>query len=204
MTEQHPMQPPPELFGEWLAEACRQITNGRPGDIAGIVARLAYAAGADAQLEADCEWLEQGPYGASITVNHVTEKLRAAMRPKPPSLSEQATRELDDAVMRGDCITTTEAMPALRAALKRLSELEALPMTDITVPRLTCEQAVIMSAFTGIACCKFSHLHKEVEQRLNRPVFTHEFASPDFADQVKELFRDDFLSICFTEALPDD
>jgi hypothetical protein len=31
------------------------------------------------------------------------------------------------AVMRGDCITSTGAMPLLRAALKRLAELEALP-----------------------------------------------------------------------------
>ena len=52
---------------------------------------------------------------------------RRARRPKPPSLADQATAELDDAVMRGDCITTTDAMPLLRAALKRLAELEALP-----------------------------------------------------------------------------
>lgn len=69
----HRMQPTPEQFGEWLAEACALHPTGRPGDIAGHVARRAYAAGADAELEA-CErylpsWAREG--------------LRAARRPAP-------------------------------------------------------------------------------------------------------------------------
>ena len=51
---------------------------------------------------------------------------RDAMRPNPPSIAEQAVQQLDDAVMRGDCIATTDAMPALRTALARLIELETL------------------------------------------------------------------------------
>jgi len=79
----------------------------------------AYSAGADQELEESSNWLVLNGYGEAAS------RLRATRR--PPSLAEQATAELDEAVMRGDCITTTDAMPLLRAALNRLSELEALP-----------------------------------------------------------------------------
>jgi hypothetical protein len=78
----------------------------------------ALRAAADQELEACCEWLGGSGYAGTGSA------LRAARRPKPPTLAEQATAKLDDAVMRGDCITTTDAMPSLRAALKRLAELE--------------------------------------------------------------------------------
>jgi hypothetical protein len=89
MTE-HPMQPTPEKFGEWLAEACRRWPSGRPGDIAGVVARAAYAAGADAQLEACEKWV-----GLSMP-NRYVESLHAAMRPKPPSLKQKALTDLSE------------------------------------------------------------------------------------------------------------
>jgi len=92
MTEQpiHPMQPSAEQFGEWLAEARRQWPGGQPGDIAGIVARLAYAAGADAELEECVSFL------AAQGWDHIPGDLRAARRPKPPSLKEQALKLVTD------------------------------------------------------------------------------------------------------------
>lgn len=79
--------------------------------------------GADQELEACCEWMRgsQTPF----MPNQAVDFLYAARRPKSRTLAEQTTAELDDAVMRGDCITTTDAMPLLRAALNRLAELEA-------------------------------------------------------------------------------
>tara|TARA_R110000868_G_scaffold53839_1_gene168894 strand:+ start:332 stop:631 length:300 start_codon:yes stop_codon:yes gene_type:complete len=41
-------------------------------------------------------------------------------RPKPPRLKEQALAALDDAIMRGDCITISDALPTLRRALEAL------------------------------------------------------------------------------------
>ena len=43
-----------------------------------------------------------------------------AVRPKPPSLKEQALAALDDAIMRGDCITISDALPTIRLALEAL------------------------------------------------------------------------------------
>lgn len=62
--------------------------------------------------------------------------------------------------------------------------------------RLTKEQAVIITGYTGIMTCnKFSDFHEEVEKRMGRPVWTHEMGDKVFFNQIKELFREDFLSL---------
>jgi hypothetical protein len=59
--------------------------------------------------------------------------------------------------------------------------------------QLTLEQAVVLSGFTGVLMCRFDHVHRDVEKRLNRPVWTHEFADQEFVDQLKKVYRDDFM-----------
>ena len=97
--QQHPITPPPELsdeqVGEWLIDdgypwdpseqAVITITTNRLKN----VARQAYQAGADQELEACCEVLD------NLNDGFWSEKLRAARRPKPPSLKEQAYAALD-------------------------------------------------------------------------------------------------------------
>lgn len=60
--------------------------------------------------------------------------------------------------------------------------------------KFTKEQAIIVSAYTGVMACNFSDMHGEVEKRLGRPVFTHEF--PALSEKIRELFREDFISMC--------
>jgi hypothetical protein len=110
-----PITPPPELVQQWFDDALNAWADPQH-----YVAARAAQWGAAQELEACCEWFIR-----DWTDIETADKLRAARRPKPLSLAEQATAQLDDAVMRGDCITTTDAMPLLRAALKRLAELEA-------------------------------------------------------------------------------
>ena len=91
MTQQHPITPPPELVQQWreapefsALSPCVMVTvtNTKLQDIATQAAQW----GSDQELEACCDWVETecpgygGPY----------EKLRAARRPKPPNLKEQA------------------------------------------------------------------------------------------------------------------
>ncbi len=141
----HPVKVPPELLQQWRVAAASSTAASQLGTAHArqdhFIEYIADRAGqwgwdqrehevqeqADQELEAVEHWLITGPYGASIAGSAPTliADLRAAMRPKPPTLAEQAKAELDDAVMRGDCITTTDAMPSLRAALNRLAELEA-------------------------------------------------------------------------------
>jgi hypothetical protein len=40
----------------------------------------------------------------------------------------------------------------------------------------------------------FNIFHKYVEEKLGRPIFTHEFAA--LADEIKERAKDDFIKLC--------
>jgi hypothetical protein len=93
MTQQHLITPPPELVQEWreapefsALSPCVivTVTTTKLQDIATQGARW----GADQELEACCEWLQDPD------LNVDTYKLRAARRPKPPSLKEQALEAL--------------------------------------------------------------------------------------------------------------
>lgn len=62
--------------------------------------------------------------------------------------------------------------------------------------KLTKEQAIIISGYTGVMCCAFNLLHEDVERRLGRSVFIHEFGSAGLGDTVSQLYRADFLALC--------
>jgi predicted HD phosphohydrolase len=81
MTNQHPITPPYELIEEWI----KQFKGDHPIYIATQAAQW----GADQELEACCLLLDNGEYAASYGCHDGTS-LRAARRPKPPSLKEQA------------------------------------------------------------------------------------------------------------------
>ncbi len=120
----HPITSPLELsdeqVGEWLIDdgypwdpseqAVITITTNRLKN----VARQAFQAGADQELEACCEWLRFN----SLFAGDV-EKLRAARRSKPPSLKEQALEILNDA-HRGDL--GDNEIATLRRALEQLDD----------------------------------------------------------------------------------
>ena len=92
------MEPTPDQCLEWIALGFKKYAvnfpdgDGPPiGVIAPEVARLAYAAGADAELEACCEWtVEHAPSNSSGAREWAAEQLRFARRPKPTSLKQQA------------------------------------------------------------------------------------------------------------------
>jgi len=67
--------------------------------------------------------------------------------------------------------------------------------TGSGIPRLTKEQAVIISGFTGYLCCDFGDMHAEIEKRLGHPVWTHEI--PTIMDsEIHPAFKDDFIALC--------
>ena len=76
-------------------------------------------AAADAELKACCEWLEQNCGRWEIPAS-----LRAARRPKPPTLAEQAL-EVFEALICDNAAGLDVGI--IRAALERLTELETLP-----------------------------------------------------------------------------
>ena len=79
MTNQHPITPPLELVHQWTDMLASRSDQA--------VFTMAAQWGADQELEACCEWLDgwcHDEFPGGI------ENLRAARRPKPPSLKEQA------------------------------------------------------------------------------------------------------------------
>ena len=101
--------PPDHLLRKWEELIIDEEQN------VDVVLYEAFQAGADQELEACCHLLRQQGFD-------VVDDLRAARRPKPPSLKEQALAALDDAVMRGDCITISDALPTIRRALEQLDD----------------------------------------------------------------------------------
>jgi hypothetical protein len=62
--------------------------------------------------------------------------------------------------------------------------------------KLTKQQAIVITGFTGVMACKsFSDFHGDVEKLLGRPVFTHEFGNTEFSKLLKELYKPDFMDM---------
>ena len=125
MTD-HPITPPPELVAKLWREASAGRDDAPIGEIFNHGVLLAYAAGADQELEACCEWLDsKGSPNAS--------RLRTARRPKPPSLKKQALGALSRADKDALTNPLTGEVVALRTILNKEQSdtirraLEALP-----------------------------------------------------------------------------
>lgn len=61
---------------------------------------------------------------------------------------------------------------------------------------MTNQERIIVSAYTGFLMCKFEDLHEYIEQKLDRPVFTHEMANNEFISDLRDKCKDDFLALC--------
>ncbi len=119
MTQQHLIVPPWELVQQWreapefsALSPCVMVTvtTTKLQDIATRAAQW----GADAELEACCDWLQDPD------LNVDTYKLRAARRPKPPSLKEQALLAIDTAV--ADYRIAADVADVVRRALEQLPD----------------------------------------------------------------------------------
>ena len=86
-NQQHPITPPLLLVKQLRDDAVFGGDNQQSYELRLITA--AYHAGADQMLEACVEWLQDPD------LNVDTYKLRAALRPEPPSLKKQAYAALD-------------------------------------------------------------------------------------------------------------
>lgn len=65
----------------------------------------------------------------------------------------------------------------------------------IKMEKLTTEQAAIISAYTGYLVGKFSDMHGYAEKKLGRPIWTHEFASHELTERLREVSRQDFVNL---------
>ena len=61
---------------------------------------------------------------------------------------------------------------------------------------MTLEEKLIVTAYTGVLMTEWSEFHKYAEELLDRPIWSHEFASKELAEQIKEKVKDKFLKLC--------
>ena len=135
MTDQHPITPPPELTQQWIAEiwhegtpvqvaqsdlhlATRSVQWGY--DQRGKVNEAELQQARDQELEACIAWFDKHIPGYEL----VADRLRAARRPKPPSLKQQALKTLEDApgpdYPRAMTVLDSEQHALIRRALEAL------------------------------------------------------------------------------------
>jgi len=101
----YPITPPPELVEQWWEATVPNCGTSVKTQLCTQAAQW----GANQELDACCEWLQDPD------LNVDTYKLRAARRPKPPSLKEQALDELTSAerLYPADWSTIRKALEAL-------------------------------------------------------------------------------------------
>ena len=111
------LTPPPELVREWNQDAIG--THFEPYGYSEFIAARAAAWGADTELDACCEWVKK------VAIVQIAENLRAARRPKPPSLKEQALEALEAhfaALQAGEPTYRPSYKDVIRRALEALPE----------------------------------------------------------------------------------
>lgn len=64
---------------------------------------------------------------------------------------------------------------------------------------MTLNERIIVSAYTGVLMCDFRHVHKYIEEKLGRPVWTHEMAIDAVQQEIKRALKPDFLELCGNE-----
>ena len=115
MTNQHPITPPPELVEQWVQDHSTKYN----------LARRAAQWGADMELEACCEWLdyELVKEGSDFLSGRIAA-LRAARRPKPPSLAKEALEAWERKMASHE--ETDADMNTIHRALERLQKKDTI------------------------------------------------------------------------------
>ena len=113
MINEPPITPPPELVEQWRRTAPHPSNEHEHYY---YITLCAAQWGADAELEACCEWLDRNNQWARVDI----DELRDGRRPREPSLKEQARSELIDAYNAGQIDDST--YDTIRRALEALPD----------------------------------------------------------------------------------
>jgi len=112
MSNPHPITPPPELVRQWME---RTEYSEHTWFYESYIAEQAAQWGADQELEACCEWVSQ--WRCLVGGSRPEVGLRAARRPKPPSLKESALNALEHILRHSQ---TDHGANTIRRALEAL------------------------------------------------------------------------------------
>jgi hypothetical protein len=113
----HPVKVPTELVEQWWEEVVDARSDHWPTDVANKAAQW----GADQELEACCK--DMNTWGGVTSYGRVlADELRAARRPKSPSLKQQALAALEpiERSAAAPVPTNKESLLLIRRALETL------------------------------------------------------------------------------------
>jgi len=112
--------PPRELMEQWASE---KSYDERDWLYEFHIATRAAQWGADQQLAEDAEWLDHNALNEPhLKIIPMGESLKEAMRPKPPSLKEQALNDLDDIPTHDDEGRQVVDLSNIRRAIEQLPD----------------------------------------------------------------------------------
>ena len=113
----HPITPPPELVQQWIEQG---VSRPPSTDYMTWFATQAASWGADMELEACCEWFAADVVSEVVSV---VAELRAARRPKPPSLRELALASVKRFEESGEFFSDQmRELEFIRKALEQLDD----------------------------------------------------------------------------------
>jgi len=118
MNPSHPINPPSlALIKKWIIDNGLTVSIAEASAIASLASRL----GADQELEACCEWLDQNTGRWDLLA-----EIRTARRPDPPSLKEQALKILEEEPEADDMkelvVFDVDQVNIIRRALEQLDD----------------------------------------------------------------------------------
>ena len=120
-----PITPPPELVQQWANSSPIQYSEFESWAYELFIAHQAAQWGSDQELEACCEWFQEF-YKTESWVKHDLKHFRAARRPKPPSLKEQALAVLENEPEADDMkelvVFDVNQVKLIRKALEQLDD----------------------------------------------------------------------------------
>lgn len=61
---------------------------------------------------------------------------------------------------------------------------------------MTKREKIIVSAYTGYLMCGIDELKDYIEEKLNRPIMTHELGDKLNWEDIREAVKSDFLELC--------
>lgn len=62
--------------------------------------------------------------------------------------------------------------------------------------KFTYKQALVIMGYTGVSTIKFTEFHKDVQFRLGRAIYTHQFGDKSIVEEIKQAYREDFIAMC--------
>ncbi|MBP1589123.1 MAG: hypothetical protein ILO10_02885 [Kiritimatiellae bacterium] len=61
---------------------------------------------------------------------------------------------------------------------------------------MTQQERLVVSAYTGFLMTDWPLVHKFIQERIGRPIWTHQFADEKLWEKIRERLKPEFLALC--------